>query len=45
MRIGLVENTQRLRQATRAIRHFMAEHNAAPAITPQRDPAVTDSVS
>ncbi|MBE7618459.1 LL-diaminopimelate aminotransferase [Gluconacetobacter entanii] len=44
VRIGLVENTQRLRQATRAIRHFMSAHNAA-APAPRRDPAVTDSVS
>ncbi|MBV1835200.1 LL-diaminopimelate aminotransferase, partial [Novacetimonas pomaceti] len=34
VRIGLVENTQRLRQATRAIRHFMTAHNAGHAATP-----------
>lgn len=46
VRIGLVENTQRLRQATRAIRHFMTAHNAGHAATPaRRDPAITDSVS
>ncbi|RBM08546.1 LL-diaminopimelate aminotransferase [Novacetimonas cocois] len=46
VRIGLVENTQRLRQATRAIRHFMTAHNAGHADTPaRRDPAITDSVS
>ncbi|ACI52249.1 aminotransferase class I and II [Gluconacetobacter diazotrophicus PA1 5] len=31
VRIGLVENTQRLRQATRAIRQFMTRHGVAPA--------------
>jgi alanine-synthesizing transaminase len=32
VRIGLVENTQRLRQATRNIRNFLTMHNAGPAI-------------
>ncbi|MDN7351164.1 LL-diaminopimelate aminotransferase [Acetobacter senegalensis] len=31
VRIGLVENTQRLRQATRAIRGFLAAHGVKPA--------------
>ena len=31
VRIGLVENTQRLRQATRNIKAFLAAHNAGPA--------------
>ena len=36
VRIGLVENTQRLRQATRKIRTFLAAHDAA---APARDAA------
>ncbi len=32
VRIGLVENTQRLRQATRNIRAFLAGNNAGPAL-------------
>ena len=31
VRIGLVENTQRLRQATRNIKTFLAAHNGGPA--------------
>ena len=31
MRIALVENTHRLRQAVRNIRHFLAADNAGPA--------------
>jgi alanine-synthesizing transaminase len=34
VRIGLVENTQRLRQATRAIRQFMTRHGVAPRPDP-----------
>lgn len=33
VRIGLVENTQRLRQATRAIKGFMQRHGVAPRLT------------
>ncbi|WP_419729745.1 LL-diaminopimelate aminotransferase [Lichenicola sp.] len=32
VRIGLVENTQRLRQATRNIRSFLMAHNGGPAV-------------
>lgn len=38
VRIGLVENTQRLRQATRSIRHFMAEHGGIAPTTQQAPP-------
>jgi len=31
VRIGLVENTQRLRQATRNIKAFLTAHNGGPA--------------
>ena len=34
VRIGLVENTQRLRQATRCIKTFLQAHNAGPALSP-----------
>ena len=43
VRIGLVENTQRLRQATRNIKAFLTAHNGGPAahepIMPQLEPA------
>ncbi|NHN85829.1 LL-diaminopimelate aminotransferase [Acetobacter musti] len=48
VRIGLVENTQRLRQATRAIRGFLSSHGAGPARSvPKTDkqPALEDSAS
>ena len=38
VRIGLVENTQRLRQACRSIRHFMAEHGGITPTTQQAAP-------
>ncbi|AXY22330.1 MULTISPECIES: LL-diaminopimelate aminotransferase [Komagataeibacter] len=38
VRIGLVENTQRLRQACRSIRHFMAEHGGIAPTTQQAAP-------
>ncbi|MCH4023842.1 MAG: LL-diaminopimelate aminotransferase [Acetobacter sp.] len=41
VRIGLVENTQRLRQATRSIKTFFASHGLAP----QAKPASENSVS
>ncbi|NVN12764.1 MULTISPECIES: LL-diaminopimelate aminotransferase [Nguyenibacter] len=43
VRIGLVENTQRLRQATRAIRQFMTRHgvNVPPPRPEARQPAPT----
>ncbi|OUI83802.1 LL-diaminopimelate aminotransferase [Acetobacter tropicalis] len=39
VRIGLVENTQRLRQATRAIRGFLAAHGVKPAAVSSPSPA------
>ena len=42
VRIGLVENTQRLRQATRNIRTFLSSHEAGPGAGPGAGPAVAD---
>lgn len=38
VRIGLVENTQRLRQACRSIRHFMTEHGGTNPTSQQAAP-------
>lgn len=43
VRIGLVENTQRLRQACRSIRHFMTEHGGIAPTSQQAAPCLTRS--